>query len=328
MRPLRLGSRGSVLALRQCQLVEDALRRLHPAVQLRVVIIRAKGDEDARPAWRTDAPGLFTNSLTRALLAGEVDAAVHSLKDLPVRVGPRTRLAAVLERADPADVLVARGHRPFDALPQGAVVGTSSLRRRAQILARRHDLRVVEIRGSVVRRLDQLSDTGSSLDAIVLARAGLCRLDRADLVTEVLSPWEWLPAPGQAAIAIEVRASDKLAHACISQLDHAPTRVGVTAEREVLAALGGGCHAPVGALAHRRSDGAWALAAAALGINGHPHIRAEFAASWTSEADAVRGGRLMATLLADRGARELVPTPTGAMPPEHLWAEESGHADA
>ena len=305
-RPLRIATRSSALAIRQTELALDALRRRHPGLTIDVVPIRAEGDDDARPVWRTDAPGIFTNTLTRALISGDVDAAVHSLKDLPVRVGPLTTLAAILERGDAGDVLIAREHRRFDRLPPGAVVGTSSLRRRAQVLARRPDIRVVEIRGNVLHRLDQVASSQHGLDAIVLAQAGVRRLDRESVVTEALPADDWLPAPGQGAIAVEVRADDLRAREVMRVLDHHETRLAVTAERAVLSSLGAGCHAPVGAFARRRRGGDWLLSAGAWAIDGRRHAGVEVRAALSSERDADECGRSIAALLLEQGAAELV----------------------
>ena len=305
-RTLRLGTRGTPLALRQTDIVIAALRRVTPDLQISVVVIRAEGDDVARPAWTTDSPGLFTNTLTRALVDDEIDAAVHSLKDLPVRVGPVTALSAILEREDPSDVLVDFGGRTLETLPTGAVVGTCSLRRRAQLLERRPDLRVAEIRGGVVHRLEVLSGTDSRFAAIVLARAGLARLDRTDAISDTFPAEHWLPAPGQAAIAVEVRAADRLAFATTEALDHLSTRIAVAAERSVLSALGAGCHAPVGAWARSKSPGRYSLSAAAWSLDGRRVVRIDDRAVLTSEADAEAFGRTAADQLLDRGAASLL----------------------
>jgi hydroxymethylbilane synthase len=303
---IRLGTRGSALALRQTDLVSEALRRRRPDLRLEVVVLRADGDDDVRPVWRTDAPGIFTNTLTRALVRGEIDAAIHSLKDLPVRVGPATALAAILERDDAADVLIDRHQRSFEHLPAGAAIGSSSLRRRAQILARRPDLRVIEIRGSVVHRINQVSSHTGRLDAIVIAHAGVRRLDLAAVVSEVLPPEQWLPAPGQAAIAVETRAEDRPVRTVLSALDHAPTRIAVAVEREVLASLGAGCHAPVGAFARRKAGGHWSVSAAAWSHDGRRRARVDAMARLATEADAALLGRSIAVKLLERGAGGLV----------------------
>lgn len=303
---LRLGTRGTPLALRQTDLVIAALRQVTPDLQISVVVVRAEGDDAARPAWTTDTPGLFTNALTRGLAADEIDAVVHSLKDLPVRVGPITALSAILEREDPSDVLVDLGGRTLEALPTGAVVGTCSLRRRAQLLERRPDLRVAEIRGGVMHRLEVLSRSDSRFAAIVLARAGLARLDRTDAISDTFPTEHWLPAPGQAAIALEVRVSDQSAFAMTGALDHLPTRIAVAAERSVLSALGAGCHAPVGAWARLESPGRYSLSAAAWSLDGRRVVRIDDGALLASEGEAEAFGRLAAAQLLDRGAASLL----------------------
>lgn len=306
MTTLRIGSRGSALAMRQTELVVQALLSQRPGISVEIVTIRAEGDDDARPAWRTDTPGLFTNALTRALVCGAVDAAVHSLKDLPVRVAPPTVLGAILERGEPEDALIDREQRTFDRLPRGAVIGTSSLRRRAQILARRPDLHVVEIRGNVPHRLRQVAAAAGGLDAIVVAHAGVRRLGHAGVISEVLPADLWLPAPGQGAIAVEVRADDARVRSWTAALDHLPTRIAVSAERAVLSALGAGCHAPVGAFARRQPGGHWAVAAAVWAHDGRRTARANAVAALGSEADAEACGSAIATMLGGRGAAELM----------------------
>src|SRR5690349_13303317 len=171
MAVLRIGTRGTALALKQTEIVIEAARSRGLTDQFEVVVIQSAGDDGGVPAWGTDAPGLFTTTLTRALMDGRIDAVVHSLKDLPVEDGAATSLAAVLRRADPADVLIDRRDRSLLQLPAGTRVGTSSLRRRAQILERRPDLDVVDIRGSVPARIASIDRGG--VEAIVIARAGV-----------------------------------------------------------------------------------------------------------------------------------------------------------
>jgi hydroxymethylbilane synthase len=305
-RTLRIGTRGTPLALRQAEIVIARLTQSSPNLRTDVLVIRAEGDDGARPAWTTDTPGLFTNALTRAVVANEIDAAVHSLKDLPVRVGPMTTLSAILEREDPSDVLVDRFGRTLDALPAGAVVGTCSLRRRAQLLERRPDVRIREIRGGVVHRLEALSRGDRSLSAIVLARAGLARLSRTDVITEVFPPEHWLPAPGQAAIAVEVRTTDEWAASTTTTLDHFSTRLAVTVERSVLSGLGAGCHAPVGAWARTDRTGRCAIAAAAWSLDGSAAVRIDNSALLASESDAEAFGRSVAAQLLKQGAASLL----------------------
>ena len=243
-RVLRLGTRGSALALIQSREVATALEATGAAVEL--VIVRTAGDDQAPDtAW---GEGAFVGALEQGLLDGSIDLAVHSAKDVPTTVDPRLAIAAYRPRQDPRDALVCRERGGSIAtLPHGARVGTDSPRRSAFLLARRPDLRVHPLNGNVDTRLRRL-DSGES-DALVLAVAGLTRLDRADRIDERIAPDVIPPAPGQGAVAVEVRADDDLAVASVARLDDAPTRMCVEAERAFLHASGGGCRAPIGCLA-------------------------------------------------------------------------------
>lgn len=244
-RPLLLGTRGSKLALAQSGLVADALRATGVAVEL--VEITTAGDQSDRPVSEIGI-GVFTSALREALVAGRIDLAVHSYKDLPTAPDPRLVLAAVPVRADPRDALVARDGMTLGELPAGATVGTGSPRRAAQLDALGLGLRVVPIRGNVDTRLRRVA-TGE-LDAVVLARAGLARLGRLDAITEALDPLQMLPAPAQGALAVECRADDvDTEHLLRSTIDDEASRATTAAERTLLAALEAGCSAPVGALA-------------------------------------------------------------------------------
>ena len=245
-REVAIGSRGSALALAQARLVHEALER--DGNSSRIVIIETEGDRRAPDtAW---GEGAFVAAIERALLAGRVDVAVHSAKDVPTAEDPRLRIAAYLPRADPRDALVVRADaaaRRLDDLPSGSRVGTDSPRRTGFLLARRPDLAVHPIHGNVDTRLGRL-DSGET-DALVLACAGLDRLGLADRIAERLEPEIVPPAPGQGAIAIQIRHDDAKTLALLAAVDDRPTRVAVEAERAFLSASGGGCRAPIGALA-------------------------------------------------------------------------------
>lgn len=245
-REIAIGSRGSALALAQARLVHEALER--DGNSSRIVIIETEGDRRAPDsAW---GEGAFVAAIERALLAGRVDVAVHSAKDVPTAEDPRLRIAAYLPRADPRDALVVRtdaAARRLDDLLSGSRVGTDSPRRAGFLLARRPDLAVHPIHGNVDTRLDRL-DSGET-DALVLASAGLDRLGLADRIAERLDPEIVPPAPGQGAIAIQVRHGDAQTLAMLAAVDDRPTRLAVEAERAFLSASGGGCRAPIGALA-------------------------------------------------------------------------------
>jgi hydroxymethylbilane synthase len=247
-RRIRIGTRGSALALAQTGQMADRLAAALPGVRVEIVTVKTRGDHDrVTPLARFSAPGVFTAALQEALLAGEADLAVHSFKDLPLATPPGLALAAVPEREDPRDALVTRDGRDLAGLPVGARVGTSSPRRRTFLAALRPDLDLVELRGNVDTRLGQVFD--GRLDATVLAMAGLTRLGRLDDRVCPLLPELMLPAPAQGALAIEARADDPEARSAAALLDHPGTRAEAAAERACLGGLGGGCGLPLGALA-------------------------------------------------------------------------------
>jgi len=245
---VRIGTRSSELALRQARLVESAL--LARGVSAELVTFKTTGDKKLdQPLSEIGAKGLFTRELEVALAKNKIDCAVHSLKDLPSESPEGLEIVAQLEREDPRDVLVVNrqtGAESLDELPAGSRVGTSSLRRRAQLLARRPDLEVVELRGNVPTRLSKVER--GSVHAAVLAAAGLIRLEVQRRITMFLDPPDWLPAAGQGAIAIQARIDDAKMRELLVPLDHEPTSIATRAERAFLAALEGGCQVPIGAL--------------------------------------------------------------------------------
>ena len=244
--PIRVGTRRSLLARTQCETVAAALRA---ALGRDVVLLEVptEGDVSSAPLASIGGTGVFVSALRDALLRGEVDLAVHSLKDLPTTPDARITLAAVPLREDPRDVVVARDGLTLGELPAGARIGTGSPRRAAQLRALGLGFDVVGIRGNVDTRIGKVAS--GDVDAVVLARAGIARLGRLDEVTEVLDPLQMLPAPGQGALAVECRAGDPLGDEVRGAVDDPRTRAAVTAERAVLATLEAGCAAPVGALA-------------------------------------------------------------------------------
>ncbi|MGI8679123.1 MAG: hydroxymethylbilane synthase [Jatrophihabitans sp.] len=241
-RTLRVGTRKSALARTQTDLVTAAL-----GVSVEVVPITTEGDRSSDAVTQIGSTGVFVSALRSALLADEIDVAVHSYKDLPTAPAEGVTIAAVPVREDARDALVARDGLTLGELPPGSRVGTGSPRRAAQLNALGLGIEVVALRGNVDTRLSRVAD--GSLDAVVLAYAGLKRLGRADAVTEILDPIQVLPAPAQGALAIECRSSDIAAIEVLAAIEDPDTRTAVTAERALLAALEGGCSAPVGALA-------------------------------------------------------------------------------
>lgn len=254
MQTIRLGTRGSRLALRQAGLVAAALSAAGPGIVVETVTIKTAGDAvlDRTPAAIGDR-GLFTKEIEQALLDRTIDLAAHSCKDLPSELAPGLAIAGVLSRENPCDALLSHRGFTLDALPHGGCVGTSSLRRTAQILALRPDIRVVPLRGNVETRIRKMQDEG--LDAIVLARAGIVRLGLTDFVTQVLPADLMVPAPGQGAIAIEARTGDAGMQALLVKIHDAPAGCEVAAERAFLRRLQGGCQVPVGCLAQAEGDG-------------------------------------------------------------------------
>jgi len=256
-RPLRIGTRGSAMALFQAGLVRDRLRAAHAALAaedgIELVPIRTTGDRvQTRLLAEIGGKGLFTKEIEEALLDRRIDIAVHSLKDMETYLAAGLEIGCVLPRDDPRDTVVSRGGEPLMGLPRGATVGTASLRRTAQVLRARPDLRVVPIRGNVDTRLNKLA--AGEVDAIVLALCGLERLGKRDAASEILSPEEMLPAVAQGALAVECRTGDAQVKRLLAPLNDAASEACAAAERAMLAALDGSCRTPIGGLATIRGE--------------------------------------------------------------------------
>jgi hydroxymethylbilane synthase len=241
---IRIGTRGSLLATTQAATIRDALIARGHAAEL--VVVSTAGDRSSAPISELGV-GVFTAALREAIADGRVDVAVHSYKDLPTADDPRFAIAAIPPRADARDALVARDGLVLGELPAGSVIGTSSVRRAAQLRALGLGLEIRPLRGNLDTRLNRVSS--GDLDAVVVARAGLARIGRLEVVTESLEPVQMLPAPAQGALAVECRAGDTALVELLAKLDDADTRAAVTAERVLLAELEAGCSAPVGAIA-------------------------------------------------------------------------------
>lgn len=275
---LRLGTRGSPLALAQtaeaCRRLARAHRDLAAPGALETVVIRTTGDRvQDRPLSEIGGKGLFTKEIEEALLDGRIDLAVHSMKDVPTWPPEALALTAFLPREDPRDAFFSPHGGSLAALPSGAVVGTASLRRQSQVLALRPDLRVVPLRGNVETRLRKLA--AGEVDATLLALAGLRRLGRVEPAPAVLSPEEMLPAVGQGAIGLQTRRDDERTLAWLAPLDHDETRARVTAERACLAVLDGSCRTPIAALAERTAAEELSLRALVAAPDGSRLWRAE-----------------------------------------------------
>ncbi len=298
-RPLRLGTRASALARWQAEWVAARLTAAGIAVEL--VPITTQGDVLRMPISEAGGMGLFTKELQHALLDRRIDLAVHSLKDLPTDPAPGLALAATPPRESVRDVLLCREPLELRQLPRGAVVGTGSLRRRAQTLALRPDLKTADIRGNLDTRIRKLTD--GEFDAILLAEAGLKRLGLMARATQIFDPLEMLPAVGQGALGLETRSDDEPVRRAVAAVNDSATFAAVTAERALFAHLRGGCLAPVGAWARIAEDGALKLDAVVLSADGDRRLAAESAGD-LDEAAAL--GRLVAEQLISQGASELI----------------------
>jgi len=304
MTTIRVGTRASTLARAQSQLVADALVAAL-GVEVVLVNVTSAGDASDRPLTEIGGQGVFVGAVRAALAAGNVDLVVHSLKDLPTAADDRVTLAAVPVRGDVRDALVARDGLTLGELPPGSRVGTGSPRRAAQLFALGLGLDVVAIRGNVDTRITKV--TAGDLDGVVLARAGLVRIGRADEITETIDPIQMLPAPGQGALAVEVAASaPDLAKAVAEVLDDEATRAAVTAERELLRVLEAGCSAPVGALAEvaEGEDGMEIWLRGVVAAPDGSHVVRQSAAG--PAHDPVGVGRRLADDLLAEGAAALM----------------------
>ncbi len=244
---IKIGTRGSKLALWQANRVKSDIEKTHPEIKVRLEIIKTKGDKilDA-PLAKIGGKGLFVKEIENALLEKRIDIAVHSMKDMPALIPAGLCIGAVPDRENPLDVLISKNNLPFKELPKGARIGTGSLRRGAQLLHARPDIKIIPIRGNLDTRLKKLES--ENMDAIILAAAGVKRLSLTSKITEYLDPETMLPAAGQGALCIEIRDGDKEISNIVSDLDHRETRRIVFGERAFLDRLGGSCQVPIGAL--------------------------------------------------------------------------------
>jgi hydroxymethylbilane synthase len=302
-RTLRLGSRKSPMAIVQSELVA-ALITERTGRPVEMVGVTTLGDVSRAQLTQIGGTGVFVSALREALLSGEVDLAVHSLKDLPAGAAPGITLAAVPPRDDPRDALVARDGAKLADLPPGARIGTGSPRRAAQLLAIRGDLQTVPIRGNAGTRLRQVTD--GELDGVVLAAAGLARIGQQNAISQVFEPDEMLPAPGQGALAVECRDDDPELAGLLAAVNDEASMAAAVAERSLLEALAAGCSAPVGGYA--AGTGQLLMRAAVLSPDGTRALRAHGSAP---AADARRLGQDLAAELLRRGASDFLSGPNG-----------------
>jgi hydroxymethylbilane synthase len=301
---LRIATRQSALALWQAHFVKQRLEAVHPALDVRLLPITSRGDKYLdKPLFTMGGKGLFVKELEHALLNKQADIAVHSMKDVPIDFPLGLELSVICEREDPRDAFVSTRYPSLDSLPQGSTVGTSSLRRQCQLLAQRPDLVVQFLRGNVNTRLAKL-DAGY-YDAIILAAAGLIRLDMSSRISQIIEPDVCLPAAGQGAIGIECRANDEATKALIISLNHRHTNECVLAERAMTRQIQGGCQAPIGCYAvHKQTDNSQLWLRGLVGTaDGSKILREEIVGPVT---EAEKMGRQLGEQLLRAGAEKMM----------------------
>ncbi len=302
-RKIRIGTRGSALATRQAEWVKLALEKAEPGTEVELVFIKTRGDKiQDVPLARVGGKGLFVKEIEEALIAGRIDLAVHSMKDVPAELPSELTIGCIPEREDPRDVLVACGDRHgLEEMPEGARMGTSSLRRQSQLLALRADFRVETLRGNLDTRLRKLEE--GKFDGIILAAAGLHRMGWEAVISSYLSPETFLPAIGQGALGIEVRKDDEGMHELISRIHSEPTAVCVRAERSFLGRLEGGCQVPIGGYCRFVNGGRIELTGMVGRLDGSA-VYKDAIVGLPEEAEEI--GRRLAERLLEMGARKIL----------------------
>jgi hydroxymethylbilane synthase len=302
MKEMRIGTRGSPLALWQANWARQSLSHAYPQLRISLVRIKTKGDKllDVSLA-KVGGKGLFVKEIEEDLLAGRIDLAIHSVKDVPVQLPKDLHIQSIPEREDPGDVLISRNHLTLEELPRGAKIGTSSLRRRAQLLSHRPDLTIIPLRGNVDTRLRKLKTMG--LDAIVLAAAGVKRMKLEERISQPLSAEVCLPAIGQGALGIETRVDDDEVNRYLNILDHEPSHVSVKAERAFLRRLGGGCQIPIAALGTVSAGGTLVLRGLVGSLDGRKLIKGAIEGEMGRAEEL---GMALAEDLLSRGADEIL----------------------
>ncbi len=298
---IKIGTRGSPLALWQAEWIKSCLEEIHEGLEVELIIIKTTGDKilDA-PLAKIGGKGLFTKEIEEAMLKGEVDIAVHSMKDVPTQLPPGLEISVITEREDPRDALISKNGQTLAELPKGARVGTGSLRRRTQLLSHRPDLEIVPLRGNVQTRLGKMES--ENLDAVILAASGLKRLGREDIITEAIPTEILLPGMGQGAIGIESRQFALETIERILPLDHEETHLALDAERAFLEVLGGGCQVPIGA--HATIDGeTLTLKTLVASLNGETILKTE---KYGLKMDGKNIGRNAGKELLEQGADKIL----------------------
>lgn len=299
MKAIRVGTRGSRLAIAQTEIALAALRKVHPGARFEVVTISTKGDVDKRPLFTMDEKGIFEKEVNEAVKNGDVDFAVHSLKDIPSDLSEELVVACIPKRASPNDVLVNEKSQKLQELAPGSVVGTSSLRRAVQLAKQRPDLRVKPIRGNVETRVKKV--ISGEYDAVVLAEAGLNRIGMKDVIVERFGVRDFVPAPGQGAIAIVCRRDDRKLTSMLRSIEDPRSRAEVLAERALIKKVEGGCRFPLGAVAVT-SDGKITLYASVFSADGSKNIKVKQVGR-ASEPEKL--GIKAADLLIKQGAMQM-----------------------
>ena len=296
---LIVGTRGSRLSLTQTNAVLENIRAIHPDLQFEVKIVKTLGDEDAKnPLFTIDRRGIFEKELGNAIAKGEIDLAVHSLKDVPTEESPDNVIAAIPKRGSPNDVLISKNRVHFEALPECGVVGTGSLRRLAEVKHLRPDLQIKAIRGNVDTRIRKVNE--GEFDGVIVAEAGLDRMGINNLISERFSLDRFTPAAGQGALAITARKDNTEIISLLSSIDDPLARIEVTAERSLVLALEGGCRVPIGTIG-RADDKSLSLYACVFSLDGEEKI---VAAAKGALSEAEKLGRDVARKLLRQGARE------------------------
>jgi hydroxymethylbilane synthase len=302
MKMIRIGTRGSKLALVQSEQVMDIMRKNHPDHEFELVQIKTTGDKILdSPLSKIGDKGLFTKEIENELLSRTIDLAVHSMKDMPVKLPPGLKIGAVTERLNPMDVFISKNHKKIRDMPNNAMIATGSLRRKAQLLASMPFLNIIDIRGNVNSRLKKMR-ASSEIDGLIIARAGLERLGILDLITETIPEDLILPAAGQASLAIEIRENDPYTENLIAILNHSESRISIECERYFLSELGGGCQVPVGVLA-RISGETITIKAMVAGLDGKTVFK-DRAEGKISDHENI--GRNLAADLMARGAKKIL----------------------
>ena len=302
MKEIRIGTRGSPLALWQATWVREGLCRAHPHLRVSLMKIKTRGDKliDVNLAT-VGGKGLFVKEIEEGLLEGRIDLAVHSMKDVPVQLPEGLHIRFIARREDPRDVLISRDRLTLEELPSGAKIGTSSIRRRAQLLSYRPDFHIIPLRGNVDTRVRKLDTMG--LDAIVLAAAGVKRMKMGTRISQFISPEVCLPAIGQGALGIETRIADDNVNQYLSIIDHEPTHMSIMAERAFLRRLEGGCQVPIGALARVLDGGKLTLKGFVGDLDGRKLIKGELEGELGKVEEL---GIALAESLLSRGADEIM----------------------